>query len=101
MGFVVQDGFEFFFFAKNGPESLGVIERKAALLNSGVAFEGQLLAGGGIRDLDQAKLVAVHVRDFGNEVEGVDWVLRRMGEKPGDVKDAALVFEVGVVAIES
>ena len=92
--------FEFFLFFVQGAHGLAVVEGEAAFLEAGMAFEDDGCARGGVGDFGQAELLAVDLRDFGHEIDGVDGGFIRMVEEPGDVEEAALVFDVGFLAIE-
>lgn len=98
---VVQDGFELLFLPQKGAECLSVVQGEAAFLDSGVALQGRGFPGGWVGDLLEAELIAVQLRDFGDEVQGVNGVLRGIGEQMGDVEDTALVPEFGFLAIEN
>lgn len=65
-----------------------------------MALENGAFAVFGIGDLGEAELVTVEFGDLGDEIEGVDRLRGWMVKEPGDVEDAAFVFEVGFVAVE-
>ncbi len=44
--------------------------------------------------------MAVNLRNFGGEVQGVNRMLRGIVQEPGDIKDSAFVVEVGFFAVE-
>ena len=70
--FVVEDSFEFLFFAEQCTKGLGVVQGEGALLNSGVALQRGGLAGGRIGYFGERELVTIQLRDFGDEIEGMD-----------------------------
>ena len=98
--FVVEDGFEFFFFAEKGAHGFGVVESQAALLDSGMARRRCGFACEWISDLGKAELLAIDFRDPGGEIEGVNRLFRRVVEKVRDVQDSLFVFEDGFAAVE-
>ena len=97
----VKDGFEFFLFAVEGAERLGIVERERPFLEPGMAWERDGFPGSGFYYFGEAELVAVNLRDFGHEVEGVDRFFRRVVKEPDNVEEAALVFDVSFLAVEN
>jgi hypothetical protein len=97
---VIEESVEFFFLFEECAGEFGIVLGEAALLETGVWFELDGQAGGWVHDFGEAELLAVDSGDFGDEVDGVDGVLRGIQQQVGDEEDAALVFDDGEVAFE-
>src|SRR6266404_2811281 len=65
---ILEDGFEFLFFAEEVTHRLGIVEREAALLEPGAAEKWHGFAGYWIDNLCETELFAVHLGNFGDEV---------------------------------
>ena len=96
----IEDGFELLLLFVEGAGGLGVVEGEVALLETGVAFEDDGLAGGRVCQGGQTELLAVEIGDFGHEVDAIDWALVRVVEQPSDVEQAEFVSEESFLAVE-